>query len=181
MHTLNQSLPSLNEFKSEAKHLKKSESFKKLGHAQNTLAQKYGYKDFNAIRPALIALENSKNADNKSFDFDSSSNFDSVQYFNEELSNEEIITMKQLKENLKGSLEYSDPGDMLMVFSSHALSPNMKPVIGDEFFNTDDEAVAYELAMDELYEEIKECSDDTRIVERFNKDGDLLPYIVYKK
>ena len=167
MHTFNQSLPSLNEFKSEAKRLKKSESLKKLGHAQNALAQKYGYKDFNAIRPALIALENFKNADNKSFD--------------KELPNEEIITVKQLRKTIRDSLEYSDPSDMLMMLSSHALSPNMKPIIGDKFFNTEDEAVAYELTTDELYEKIKECSDNTKIIERFNEDGELLPYIVCKK
>jgi hypothetical protein len=46
-------LPSLEEFKLQAKELKKSENFEKLGHAQNALAKKYGYKDYRAIKSVL--------------------------------------------------------------------------------------------------------------------------------
>ena len=37
-------LPSLEEFKQQAKELKKSQNIEKLGHAQNALAKEYGYK-----------------------------------------------------------------------------------------------------------------------------------------
>ena len=45
MNTTNsQQLPSIEEFKQQAKELKKSQNFEKLGHAQNALAKEYGYK-----------------------------------------------------------------------------------------------------------------------------------------
>lgn len=183
MHALNKNitLPSLNEFKSEAKRIKKTEGLQKLSHAQNLLAQKYGYKDFNAIRPVLVALENTNNIKSKPFSFDFGQNFDSGHHFDEDLPSEEIITMKKLKKIIKESLEYSDPNDMFMMFSSHSLSLNMKPVVGDKFFETEDEAVVYELDINELYANVKDCSDETKIVERFDADGDLLPYLIYKE
>ncbi len=61
------------------------------------------------------------------------------------------------------------------------LGTGFKPAIGEKFFNTEDEAVAYELATGEWYKEVKNCSDDTKIIERFDKDGDFLPYTIYKK
>ncbi len=51
--TPSKQLPSLEEFKLQAKELKKSENFEKLGHAQNALAKKYGYKDYRAIKSVL--------------------------------------------------------------------------------------------------------------------------------
>ena len=54
MNTTNtQQLPSIEEFKQQAKELKKSQNFEKLGHAQNALAKKYGYKDYRAIKSVL--------------------------------------------------------------------------------------------------------------------------------
>lgn len=52
-----QKLPSMEEFKIESKQLKISKGFDKLGHAQNSLAQKYGFKDYNAIKPKLVQSE----------------------------------------------------------------------------------------------------------------------------
>ena len=44
MNTTNsQQLPSIEEFKQQAKELKKSQNLEKLGHAQNALAKQYGY------------------------------------------------------------------------------------------------------------------------------------------
>lgn len=51
--TPSKQLPSLEEFKLQAKELKKSQNFKKLGHAQNALAKEYGYKDYRAIKSIL--------------------------------------------------------------------------------------------------------------------------------
>ena len=54
MNTTNtQQLPSIEEFKQQAKELKKSQNFEKLGHAQNTLAKQYGYRDYRAIKSVL--------------------------------------------------------------------------------------------------------------------------------
>ena len=54
MNTTNsQQLPSLEEFKQQARELKKSQNLEKLGHAQNTLAKQYGYKDYRAIKYVL--------------------------------------------------------------------------------------------------------------------------------
>ena len=54
MNTTNtQQLPSIEEFKQQAKELKKSQNFEKLGHAQNALAKDYGYKDYRAIKSVL--------------------------------------------------------------------------------------------------------------------------------
>lgn len=54
MNTTNsQQLPSIEEFKQQAKELKKSQNFEKLGHAQNALAKQYGYKDYRAIKSVL--------------------------------------------------------------------------------------------------------------------------------
>jgi hypothetical protein len=49
-----QKLPSMEEFKVESKKLRISQNFEKLGHAQNSLAQKYGFKNYNSIKPMLI-------------------------------------------------------------------------------------------------------------------------------
>ena len=50
MNTKNlQQLPSIYEFKQQAKELKKSQNFEKLGHAQNALAKEYGYKDYQKL------------------------------------------------------------------------------------------------------------------------------------
>lgn len=189
----NQSIPSsLDEFKAEAKHLKKAESFQKLGHAQNALAIRYGYKNFVAIRPAILALENA-NKKKESFKINAEVNSktnpsDTVvpephTSFYDELPSEKVITMKELREYIKDSLEYSDPNDFFGVLASSniSLGEGWKPVVDDEFFNTDDEAVAHELAIGEWYEEIKNCTDDTRIIERFDEDGDLLSYKIYKE
>ena len=54
MNTTNtQQLPSIEEFKQQAKELKKSQNIEKLGHAQNALAKDYGYKDYGAIKSVL--------------------------------------------------------------------------------------------------------------------------------
>lgn len=53
----NNNLPSLEEFKKMAKVLKNKNKISKLGHSQNLLAQKYGYKDYNSIRPYLKSEE----------------------------------------------------------------------------------------------------------------------------
>lgn len=54
MNTTNtQQLPSIEEFKQQAKELKKSQNIEKLGHAQNALAKDYGYKDYRAIKSVL--------------------------------------------------------------------------------------------------------------------------------
>ena len=54
MNTTNtQQLPSIEEFKQQAKELKKSQNIEKLGHAQNALAKEYGYKDYRAIKSTL--------------------------------------------------------------------------------------------------------------------------------
>lgn len=180
MHTT--LLPTLNEFKSEAKRIKKTKGLQKIGHAQNLLAQQFGYKDFNAIRSILVTLENTNSIKNKPFSFNSEQNFNSGHHIDEDdLPSEEIITMKELKKIIKESLEYSDPNDMFMMFSSHSLSLNMKPVIGDKFFDTEDEAVGYELGINELYTNVKDCSDETKVVERFDADGYLIPYLIYKE
>ncbi len=58
MNTTNsQQLPSIEEFKQQAKELKKSQNFEKLGHAQNALAKQYGYKDYRAIKSVLKSDE----------------------------------------------------------------------------------------------------------------------------
>ena len=54
MNTTNsQQLPSIEEFKQQAKELKKSQNLEKLGYAQNALAKQYGYKDYRAIKSVL--------------------------------------------------------------------------------------------------------------------------------
>jgi len=54
MNTTNsQQLPSIEEFKQQAKELKKSQNLEKLGYAQNALAKHYGYKDYRAIKSVL--------------------------------------------------------------------------------------------------------------------------------
>lgn len=49
----NTNLPSIEEFKQQAKELKASQNFEKLGHAQNALAKQYGYKNYRAIKSVL--------------------------------------------------------------------------------------------------------------------------------
>jgi len=46
-------LPSMEDFKVQAKKLKLTGNFEKLGHAQNELAKQYGFKDFNSIKVQL--------------------------------------------------------------------------------------------------------------------------------
>ncbi|WP_419763961.1 MAG: hypothetical protein ACNI28_09200 [Arcobacter sp.] len=57
----NRILPSLDEFKYQAKELKKSENYERLGHAQNALAQKYGFISYQAILPNLKAIVENNN------------------------------------------------------------------------------------------------------------------------
>lgn len=59
--TLSQQLPSIEEFKQQAKELKKSQNFEKLGHAQNALAKEYGYKDYRAIKSVLKSDDTNHN------------------------------------------------------------------------------------------------------------------------
>lgn len=93
-----------------------------------------------------------------------------------------VLTMKELKEEMKYSLEYSDPHDPLTMdlSSSIKFSPGMKPIVDDEFFEKDDEAVAYILKTDKIYALVKDCTDDVKIVESFDEDEQLAPYTIYK-
>lgn len=91
-----------------------------------------------------------------------------------------ILTMKKLKEEMKDFLEYSDPHDPFSLCSNKKLSPGMKPLVGDEFFETDEEAVAYNLKVDENYALVKDCADDVKIVENYDEDDFLAPYTIYK-
>ena len=62
MNTTNlQQLPSIEEFKQQAKELKKSQNLEKLGHAQNALAKQYGYKDYRAIKSVLKSEDSQNN------------------------------------------------------------------------------------------------------------------------
>ncbi|OCL89600.1 hypothetical protein N3114_12545 (plasmid) [Aliarcobacter butzleri] len=62
MNTKNlQQLPSIYEFKQQAKELKKSQNFEKLGHAQNALAKAYGYKDYRSIKSVLKTDDSQSN------------------------------------------------------------------------------------------------------------------------
>ena len=59
MNTTNaQHLPSIEEFKQQARELKKSQNFEKLGHAQNALAKEYGYKDLMIKRDEKFRYRN---------------------------------------------------------------------------------------------------------------------------
>lgn len=49
-----QIIPLMEDFKKEAKVLKNKQKFDSLGQAQNLLANQYGYKDYNAIKPILV-------------------------------------------------------------------------------------------------------------------------------
>lgn len=49
------------EFKSKAIQLKNSGEFKKLGHAQNALAVKYGFKDYNGVKKYFVKNSTSIN------------------------------------------------------------------------------------------------------------------------
>lgn len=53
MKSTKKELPTLEEFKHLDKEKKKIDNFEFLGHAQNSLAKEYGYKDYNAIKPSL--------------------------------------------------------------------------------------------------------------------------------
>ena len=50
-----QKLPYLETFKEEAKQIKITSNFPSLGHAQNFLAQQYGFKDYNSIKVKLVS------------------------------------------------------------------------------------------------------------------------------
>lgn len=90
-----------------------------------------------------------------------------------------ILTMKELKEDIRNNLEYSEPHDPFSCGSNRKLSPGMKPVVGDEFFETEEEAVAHILKTDELYELVKDCADDVRVVENYDDEDFLAPYTIY--
>ena len=54
MHKNTQIIPFMEDFKKEAKALKNQKQFNSLGHAQNALANQYGFKNYNSIKPRLI-------------------------------------------------------------------------------------------------------------------------------
>lgn len=54
----NTTLPSIQEFKKQAKELKKKDkNIKSLGHALNIMAQKFGHKNWNTIKDYLVDKE----------------------------------------------------------------------------------------------------------------------------
>lgn len=97
-------LPTIEEFKAEAKRRKSSGQFEVLGHAQNKMALEYGFKDYNAIKPKL------KKQDSNTLEFNSSdyapnkikvNNLARRGLFEKTLSNLNILIQnsKQISEN----------------------------------------------------------------------------------
>jgi len=90
-----------------------------------------------------------------------------------------ILTMKDLKKDIRKNLEYGAPHDPFSCRTNMKLSPAMKPVVEDQFFETEEEAVAHILKTDELYELVKDCADDVRVVENYDDEDFLAPYTIY--
>lgn len=93
-----------------------------------------------------------------------------------------VLTMKDLKKEMADMLEYSDPHDPLTMatFPSNVkLSSGMKPLVGDDFFETDDATVAHLLKTDPLYALVKECDDEVLVVESFDEE-ELAPCTIYQ-
>lgn len=167
-----QKLPTITEFKQKAFELKRSGSYKKLNQAQHALAKTYGFKDYNAIKPYLT-LGTKENSTQNEYSSNESAKP------KEELST--FLTMKELKEQMKEDLEYSDPNDIFPMYSSHKLSSSMKPVVNDEFFDTEDEAIEYTLNTDENYKFVKNYSDDTKVSENYGEEETLTFYTLYEE
>lgn len=92
-----------------------------------------------------------------------------------------VLPMSELKKEMIQMLECSDPHDPLTLtaFPENAkFSKGMKPLVGEVFFETDNEAIAHLLKTDPLYVFIKECGDEV-LVEEHYEDDELAPYTIH--
>lgn len=92
-----------------------------------------------------------------------------------------IITIKELKQEIKENLEYAHPiRDTNPTFNgAFGIKHGFKPVVDNVFFETENEAVEYIFANDKLYKNIKDLDGCSQIVENYDEAKDGLMYVLH--
>ncbi|MBN2825030.1 MAG: hypothetical protein JXQ76_06905, partial [Campylobacterales bacterium] len=89
-----------------------------------------------------------------------------------------ILTIQEVKKSMLDFLEYTDGNGFS---SSEPFLENMKPcVFGDIIFDTEEEAIEYEFANDELYDKIRHLKSNDKVIQFFDED-DQLSYIPFEE
>ena len=92
-----------------------------------------------------------------------------------------ILTIGELKKEIEENLEYAHPlRDTNPAFNgAFGIQHGFKPVVNNIFFETENEAVNYIFQNDELYKNIKDLANHTKIVENYDEAKDGLVYTLH--
>lgn len=91
------------------------------------------------------------------------------------------LTIGELKKEIEENLEYAHPQrDTNPAFNgAFGIQHGFKPVVDNIFFETENEAVEYVFQNDELYQNIKNMVDHTKIIENYDEVKDGLMYTLH--
>lgn len=92
-----------------------------------------------------------------------------------------ILTVQELKKEIKENLEYAHPErDTNPAFGgAFGVSYGFKPIVNEIFFDSEEAAVAYTFQTDAKYKMIQECALTARVIEYFDEKNDTLIYECY--
>jgi len=91
-----------------------------------------------------------------------------------------VLTIQELKKEIEENLEYAHPlRDTNPAFNvAFGIQYGFKPVVNNIFFETENEAVDYVFQNDEVYKDIKNLANHTKISENYDEVKDELIYAV---
>lgn len=92
-----------------------------------------------------------------------------------------ILTIEEIKEELKEDLEYVHPNQNPMVSIIYRVADGFRPMVNNKLFESENDAVEYILQTDTLYKNIIGYKNHTKIIERYDEDDDLLFYSIYNE
>lgn len=92
-----------------------------------------------------------------------------------------ILTIEEIKEELKENLEYSHPNQNPMASITYKVVDGFRPIVDKKLFESDAAAVEYILQTDSLYKNITGYKNNTKVVESYDEDNDLLFYSIFNK
>lgn len=98
---------------------------------------------------------------------------------------EEIRTIRiqELKQEIKEDLEYAHPDKNKSQNAANAFDTTygFKPYVEGSFFANEDEAIKYILETDIIYRDIKDLENDTKVIEYYDDEKDILQYILFNE
>lgn len=92
-----------------------------------------------------------------------------------------LFTLRELKKEIEENLEYAHPQrDTNPGFRvAFGISYGFKPIVNEIFFDSENEAVDYTFQTNEMYKNIQECDDNTKIIEYYDEKRDTSSYELY--